>query len=170
MRVGLLYGAGVLTLLACAVSALAQTSAAPGQMASASEGPAPIFSAYRGPGASASAVSPKIEIANVEDRHDSKVRHVWISSICALASATAMDAGTSWGKYETNSLLASSDGKFGAKGLSMKAGFAGAVIVPQILLRKRKDLRLKFAIANFAEAAAFSGMAIHNLGVPAPKN
>ncbi len=157
-------------LLAGAAFTPAQTAATPGEIAIASERPAPALSPYGTAGGNSLAVSPKIEVANVENGHDRTVRRVWVSSICAMVAATALDAGTSWGKYETNSLLASSDGKFGAKGITMKAGFAGAVIVPQIFLRKRKDLRTKFAIANFAEAAAFSGIAIHNMGVPAPKN
>jgi hypothetical protein len=169
MKFTLLDGAGVLMLMACVASTPAQTTVIPGQMASASERSAFNLSAYGAPGGNSLAVSPKIDIANAEDRHDTMVRHVWVASICAMLGAAAMDAGTSWGKYEKNSLLASSDGKFGAKGLSMKAGFAGAVMVPQLLLRKRKDFRMKFAIANFAEAAASSGLAIHNLSIAAPK-
>ena len=157
-------------LMAYSASVSAQTTGEPGQIAIASEGPVPTLSAYGAPGGNSLAIAPKIDIANVEDRHASTIRRVWVSSICAMLAATTMDAATSWGKYETNSLLASSDGRFGSKGVAMKAGFAGAVIVPQVLLRRRKGLRMKFAIANFAEAAAFSGMAIHNIGVPGPRN
>ena len=75
------------------------------------------------------------------------------------------------GKYEGNPLLASSDGKFGERGIAIKAGIAAAVLVPQVLLvRKHKDLRSKFAIANFVEAGVFSGVAVHNLGIAAPKD
>lgn len=148
----------------------AQAANTPGQIASASELSALAFPAYIASSSSTSAVSSSVDIANVENRHDRTVTGVWLGSICAMLGASGMDAGTSCRKYEKNSLLASSDGRFGAKGLSIKAGFAGAVILPQLLLRKRKDLRTKFAIGNFAEAAVFSGDSIHNMNIPAPKN
>jgi hypothetical protein len=80
-----------------------------------------------------------------------------------------MDAASSWGKLEGNSLLASPDGTFGAKGMSIKVGIAAGVVLPQILLRKHKNLKSKFAIANFAEAGLFGGVAIHNMGIAASK-
>jgi hypothetical protein len=102
-------------------------------------------------------------------RHDRLMNRIWIASMLAMAAASGFDAETSWGKLEANSLLASRDGTFGAKGVSIKAGAAAAIIIPQILFRKHKDLRVKFAIGNFAGAAVFSGVAIHNLGIAAPK-
>ena len=94
---------------------------------------------------------------------------IWVGSMVTMLAATSFDAGSSWGKREGNPLLASSNGTFGAKGLSIKMSLAAAVIVPEVLLRHHKDMKSKFAIANFAEAGLFTGVAIHNLGIAGPK-
>jgi hypothetical protein len=82
-----------------------------------------------------------------------------------MLAGTGMDAATSMGGYERNSLLASSNGKFGVRGISIKAGTAGGVIITEVLMRKHKDLRTMFDIGNFAGAALFTGTAVHNLGI-----
>lgn len=113
--------------------------------------------------------APGVSMANVSDR-DGKSNKLWVGSIFALIGGSAADAATSWGKYESNPLLASSNGRFGARGLSFKMGLTGAAIVPQILLRKHQQSKTRFAVFNFVGAGAFTGIAIHNLGVAAPKN
>jgi hypothetical protein len=119
--------------------------------------------------ASSSAAAPRISIANVEDRHEQRLKYLWIASIFAMAAGTGADAATSWHKRESNGLLASSDGNFGAKGLSIKAGLAGGLLLPQILFRRHTDLRTAFTVGNFAQAGVFTGIAIHNAGIAAPK-
>jgi hypothetical protein len=115
-------------------------------------------------------VAPKISIANVEeDRHERRRKYIWIASIFAMAAGTGADAATSWHKRESNSLLASSDGTFGAKGLGIKAGLAGGLLLPQLLFRRHKDLRTAFTVGNFAQAGIFTGIAIHNAGIAAPQ-
>jgi hypothetical protein len=74
------------------------------------------------------------------------------------------------GKVERNPLLASSDGTFGARGIGIKFGLAGASLVPQLLLRNHKELRKVFAIANFVDAGIFAGVAAHNMGVQPVKH
>ena len=76
-----------------------------------------------------------------------------------------MDAATSWGRHEGNGLLAQSDGSFGPRGVGIKVGVAAASLVPQIVFRKHKELRIPFTVGNFAEAGIFAGTAIHNLNV-----
>ncbi len=136
----------------------------PGQIAVAPEVVIPPagFSA-----SSSSAVLPKVDIAQVEDKHEKRVNRIWIASMLALVGSTGLDAGTSWGKREPNGLLASSDGTFGARGLSIKAAVAAGVVVPEILFRKHENLKSKFAVGNFAEAAIFTGVSIHNLRITA---
>ncbi|MGA8027349.1 MAG: hypothetical protein WB992_09385 [Bryobacteraceae bacterium] len=105
------------------------------------------------------------------ERQSGKVAtRVWIASMFAAAGASALDADTSLGKREGNSLLASSNGTFGAKGVSIKAGIAAAVLVPQILLRHHRNLRTTFITGNFVDAGIFSAVAIHNMGLPEAKN
>ena len=103
----------------------------------------------------------------VIDRHDLAMRRLWIASIVAMVAASSTDAATSWGKREGNGFLASSNGNFGMRGVSLKAAMAGAVIVPQLLFRNHKNLRGKFIAGNFIEAGIFTGVSVHNLRVTA---
>ncbi len=153
-------GSAVVTLLGCAAVLSGQTPIQPGQIASASDSASPFADA---------ALARETTIANVQDKHDRTIHRIWVASIFTMAGASGLDAASSWGKQEGNSFLASSNGRFGAKGLALKASFGAAVIVPEFLFRKHKDLLKTFAIGNFAEAALFGGAAIHNLGVASPQ-
>jgi hypothetical protein len=73
---------------------------------------------------------------------------------------------SSWGRYESNPLLRSSDGRFGAKGVSIKLLAAGVTLVPQICLRRHQHTQRLFTVINFAQAGLYTGAAIHNMGVP----
>lgn len=137
----------------------AQTLVQPGQIATAPRIAVPL------PMDNSNETVPKTTVTTQENPHGNVMNRLWIASIFAAAGSTALDAATSWGKTEKNSLLASPDGTFGAKGLSIKAGLAAAVLIPQICLRKHKDLKGAFALGNFAEAGIFAGTAVHNLQV-----
>jgi hypothetical protein len=104
-------------------------------------------------------------IATEESQHDRTMKHVWIASVAAMFAGTSMDAATSWGRHEGNGLLAQSNGTFGAKGVGIKVGVAAVSFVPELILRKHKELRTPFIIGNFAEAGIFTGTAMHNLTV-----
>jgi hypothetical protein len=104
-------------------------------------------------------------IAHIEDRHDRLWDRLWIASLGAAVAGTSLDAASSWGKMERNSLLASSNGTFGGRGIAIKAGLAGAMIIPQICLRKHKEYRAAFVMGNFGEASIFSAAAAHNLSI-----
>ncbi|MBV8808347.1 MAG: hypothetical protein JO033_06695 [Acidobacteriaceae bacterium] len=143
-----------------------QSVPTPGQIAVAPEVVVPPAS-FSSTGSSA--ILPKADIAHVEDKHERRMNHIWIASMLALVGSTSLDAGSSWGKREANGFLASSDGTFGARGLSIKAAVTAGVIVPEILFRKHENLKSAFAIGNFAQAAVFTGVSIHNLRIPAAK-
>ncbi|HEY7387951.1 MAG TPA: hypothetical protein VH640_05550 [Bryobacteraceae bacterium] len=161
-------GFAVLVILGAAGPIAAQEAKTPGQLAGVSQDaaqdprPAVTFDSAVG-----SVV--RTDLASVDDRHSRTLNRLWIASMVAMAAASAMDAGTSWGKLESNSLLASPDGRFGVRGAGIKVGIAAGVIIPQILLRRHKDLRMAFSVGNFAQTAVFGGIAIHNLGIAAPK-
>jgi hypothetical protein len=165
MRTLILKGAALIMLIAPAMTVLAQDATKPGQIGMES---AAVFARGIEP-ASSPSVTVTNSVATVEDRHERTMNRIWVASLFAMAAASGMDAATSWGEREGNSLLASPDGTFGAKGMSIKVGIAAGTIVPQILLRKHKNLKSKFAIGNFAEAALFGGVAIHNMGIAASK-
>jgi len=112
-----------------------------------------------------SPVMPKQKIAYVETTREKRLRVLWMTSILAMGAGTAADAYSSWHKRESNSLLASSNGTFGEKGVAIKAGIAAGVLTPQILFRRHRDWHLAFAVSNFAEAGIFAGASVHNLNV-----
>jgi|GEM_PF-3154337 len=165
MRSFRLIGVALFVMFGFAAGLSAQTLIQPGQFAGAS--PIRIEVANLAAGTSSSALPLNSAMANVEDRHGQAVNRVWIASMLAAAGASSLDAATSWGKTEGNPLLASSNGTFGARGASLKIGIAAALIVPQILLRKHQELKKVFAIGNFGEAAFFSAVAVHNMGISA---
>jgi len=141
----------------------AQNVVSPGELAGPSN--VAITRSSFDPGVGASSIVAKSQIANVEDRHQKRTRVIWVASIVAMTAGTAADAASSWHKHESNGLLASSDGTFGAKGAGIKAGLAGGMLLPQIIFRKHHDWRSAFAIGNFAEAGIFTGTAVHNFQV-----
>ncbi len=162
MRSLTLTRAALLALVSAAVLS-AQTVIRPGQLAAV---PDVAASLPETAGAGIAAYDlEKTSIAHVEDRQDRILNRVWVASMFAAVAATGLDAATSWGKQEANGFLASSDGTFGAKALSIKAGFAAGLIAPQLLLRKHKNLKMAFAIGNFSEAAIFSAVSVHNLRI-----
>lgn len=112
-------------------------------------------------------IKPELDVES--QKKDRRSKLVWRISVAALLAGTAMDAATSMGKYESNPLLRSADGKFGMKGIAIKGGLAGLIVGPQIAFRDRRELRSKFAIINFLEAGFFGGLAIHNAGIRAPR-
>jgi hypothetical protein len=118
--------------------------------------------------ASCFADSNFITIAHVDDRPKTHVSKVWVASCLTLLAATSVDMASSWGRYEANPMLRSSDGRFGAKGVSMKLLFAGATLTPQYLLRHKQGSQKLFTIANFLQTGLYTGVAIRNYGVPRP--
>ncbi len=160
-----LIGNSAVALLMCGFAAVApaQKTIQPGQLAAAAQVAVPtppVDSA-----ASSSVVPQKSNIANVPGNHGKLLNAVWITSMFAAAGASGLDAYTSWGKHESNPLLASANGTFGARGVAFKVGIAAAVLGPQILLRKHREMKGLFASANLGEAAIFSGVAVHNMGL-----
>jgi hypothetical protein len=96
----------------------------------------------------------------------SKIDKIWALSIAAVLGGTTMDAVSSWGKAETNPLLRSANGTFGARGLLIKGGLAGAMIAPEFLLRNNEEAKKKLAIVNFVAAGVFSAVVLHNFTIP----
>lgn len=96
------------------------------------------------------------------------ISKAWIVSSVVLLAASSLDASSSWGKYESNPFLRSDNGRFEARGVSIKLGIAGAMLAPQILLRKNHTATKLFTITNFAQAGMYTGISIRNYGIPRP--
>lgn len=66
-----------------------------------------------------SVVVSKTTVASVaDDPHERFANRLWITSLVSVVAGSSLDAATSWHQWEGNGLLASSDGRFGAKGLA----------------------------------------------------
>jgi hypothetical protein len=88
---------------------------------------------------------------------------VWKWSLAPLVTSHPLDAGSSWGHVERNSLLASPNGRFEAKAAEIKLGSVGLAIAAEYFLLKRHPKLAKFIIrANYANSALTSGFAVHN--------
>jgi hypothetical protein len=114
------------------------------------------------------AQSPPDKFSYVAAESKPHISKMWIASSLFLLAATSLDASSSWGKYEANPFLRSGDGRFGARGFSIKLGITGAMLAPQLLLRKNRTATKIFTFTNFAQAGMYTGIAIHNFGVPEP--
>lgn len=84
----------------------------------------------------------------------------------SLIGGIAADSLSSWGCYESNPLLRSADGRFGAKGFAIKAGISGGgLLVAHLLRRKFPKLEKPLSFAFGGSAAWLHGIAIRNRAV-----
>jgi hypothetical protein len=93
---------------------------------------------------------------------------LWKASAAALAGASALDVASSWGRCcEQNTLLASSDRRFGARGAGIKSATLGGQLFLQYwLARKNPSLARVLGYVNFAGAGAITAVAFRNYRVP----
>ncbi|MBL8176702.1 MAG: hypothetical protein JNK48_18645 [Bryobacterales bacterium] len=94
----------------------------------------------------------------------SRKRSVWWKvSTVALAVATSVDAHSSWGRIEANPVLSGANGRFGAKGIALKALITGGVLSAQYMMMKNHPKAEKYgAWTNFALAGALGSAAAYN--------
>jgi hypothetical protein len=94
---------------------------------------------------------------------ESRWHRVWQWSAAALIAGNSLDATSSWGGRELNGMLASSNGAFGSRGVMLKGGICGGILAMQYFVGKRHPRAYRAqAITNFASAALFTGIAVHN--------
>lgn len=96
------------------------------------------------------------------DSYDVGVRksRAWAWSSTALVAAATADAVSSWHKQERNPLLGQT---FGGRGVAIKAGIIGGIILAEWLLRKRsRTFERSFVIINSGAAAATGVAAAYN--------
>jgi len=87
----------------------------------------------------------------------------WLAvSLTAHGAASLADGISSWGRYESNPLLRSSDGRFGSRGATIKSGLFGFTLATSLAVRKNRRWRKWAIVANVAAAAAYTGIAARN--------
>lgn len=104
-----------------------------------------------------------------ETRIQEKAQKRWLWSAIALTAASFADVHSSWGKRETNSLLRSADGTFGAKGMAIKIGIVSGIVLSQrVLVSKSPAFTRPLTYANYGMAGMKFGVAAHNYGIAKP--
>lgn len=93
-------------------------------------------------------------------------RKLWAASLVAVTAASLLDAHSSWGRREANGILAGSNGRFGARGVAIKAGVNAFWVVSQIQACRRIRSCNKFTAINLALASMFAATAVRNYRVP----
>jgi len=103
-------------------------------------------------------------IALVErPRIESKWRRVARWSQAALVAGAALDCASSYGQAEANPVMRSGGGQFGAKGVGLKVGAVGAILLTEYLLERRYPETAKALVfLNAPLAAASAGVAVRN--------
>ncbi len=99
-----------------------------------------------------------------------KAQKRWMWSALALTAASFADVHSSWGKMEANGLLRSSNGTFGAKGLGVKAGMVGGILLGQhFIVKANPKLANAMTFANYGMAGVKLSVAARNYKIDPPK-
>jgi hypothetical protein len=90
-------------------------------------------------------------------------RSLWKASLALLVASSAADMQSSLGRRELNPLLANAQGRFGARGIAVKALITGGALGLQWLMMRNNPAADRYAaIANFGMAGLFTSAALHN--------
>jgi hypothetical protein len=90
----------------------------------------------------------------------------WKFSLAPVFASQALDVTSSYGMRELNPMLASSDGRFGAKGAGIKLGAtAGLLGVEYLLVRKYPRSARVFTKINWSVSIVTTGFAAHNFAI-----
>ena len=90
-------------------------------------------------------------------------QYLYKASIVTLVAGNVIDAQSSYGRYELNPLLRTSDGRFGAKSIVIKGGItAGILLAEHYGINKLRGGRRISTIVNFALGVNMIGVGIQN--------
>lgn len=113
-------------------------------------------------------IHPKNAKEEAKVMENAKKRWMWSS--VALVAASFADVHSSWGKLESNGLLKSSNGTFGAKGFGIKMGLVSGVLLTQyVMVDKSPKLANALTWSNYGMAAVKTGVAARNYTIEKPK-
>ncbi len=90
----------------------------------------------------------------------------WKLSLAPVFASQVLDVTSSYGMRELNPMLASPDGRFGAKGAGIKLGAsAGLLGVEYLLVRKYPRSARVFTKINWSVSIVTTGFAAHNFAI-----
>ena len=94
---------------------------------------------------------------------ETKRRKLWKVSVAILGAVSIADVQSSMGKRELNPLLQSSNGRFQARGVTLKTLIVGSSLGAQWLLVKKNPHAAGYAAAaNFGVSALTGAVVVHN--------
>ena len=104
--------------------------------------------------------------AYVASSKESSMYRAWKISLAPMIAGQVMDVASSYGMREMNPMLAGPDGRFGAKGASIKLGVAAAVVgVEYLMVRKHPRSAAVLSKMNWASAVLTGSFAAHNYAI-----
>jgi hypothetical protein len=90
----------------------------------------------------------------------------WRISLAPLVGSQALDAASSYGMRELNPLLASANGGFEMKAVSIKLGVTGALVgVEYLIVRKYPRSARVISKLNWTTGIVTTGFAVHNYAI-----
>jgi hypothetical protein len=90
----------------------------------------------------------------------------WKISLAPLVGSQALDAASSYGMRELNPLLASANGGFEMKAVSIKLGVTAAVVGAEYLIvRKYPHSARLISKLNWTTGIVTTGFAVHNYAI-----
>lgn len=104
-----------------------------------------------------------------ETRIREKAQKRWMWSALALTAGSFADVHSSWGKVESNGLLRSSNGTFGAKGFGIKMGIVSSVLIGQhYMMQRNPNSATRTTWVNYGMAGLKVGVAARNYQIARP--
>jgi hypothetical protein len=90
---------------------------------------------------------------------------LWTASAIAMSTGVALDIASSFGHPEATALYRSADGRFGNRGLAIRAGIPAAALIGQHFILRTDPprwVRRLFAAVNFGAGASSAVQAGRN--------
>ena len=105
-----------------------------------------------------------VPLCHAQDIHQCDQRtSLWKISAATFVAGAALDAISSWKARELNPILRGSDGRFGARGVSIKAAVSSGILVYQYFHDRHDGARRSLATRlNFAMGGVYAATAVHN--------
>jgi hypothetical protein len=103
---------------------------------------------------------------SIDDTARASAIRSWEISLAPLVGSQALDAASSYGMRELNPLLASSNGGFEMKAVSIKLGVTGALVgVEYLIVRKYPRSARVISKLNWTTGIVTTGFAVHNYAI-----
>jgi hypothetical protein len=116
--------------------------------------------------AACAADSPDAALPAARESVEQSALKAWKISLLPLVGSQALDAASSYGMRELNPLLASSNGGFEMKAVSIKLGATAAIVgIEYLIVRKYPRSTRVISKLNWTTGIVTTGFAVHNFAI-----